>query len=327
MEYSIQALSRLSGVTTRTLRWYDEIGLLKPSRVAESGYRYYGPAEVDRLQDILYYRALGVELARIKRCLDDPSFDRLAALRSHLTALEAERARLEGLIRSVRQTIGAEERKEIMDDKQKFEAFKQRVVDWHQETYGAEARGRYGDAGVDEAQTAVLNLTPEQYQEWTRLGGELQTALERAVASGASPEGEDGRAAAALHRRWLTLTGNQYDPAKHRGLAELYVSDPRFTAYYDRAVPGSALFQLVQAVLELVGHILQCLVAFSPDLVGIAVHILRLELVQMLQHKLDPFQAGEKLSAVHAVQLWLSGKGWKIKRVPHPGASFRLYEV
>ena len=53
MEYSIQALSRLSGVTTRTLRWYDEIGLLKPSRVAESGYRYYGPAEVDRLQDIL----------------------------------------------------------------------------------------------------------------------------------------------------------------------------------------------------------------------------------------------------------------------------------
>ena len=81
MEYSIQALSRLSGVTTRTLRWYDEIGLLKPSRVAESGYRYYGPAEVDRLQDILYYRALGVELARIKRCLDDPSFDRLAALR------------------------------------------------------------------------------------------------------------------------------------------------------------------------------------------------------------------------------------------------------
>ena len=66
MEYSIQELSRLSGVTTRTLRWYDQIGLLKPSRVAESGYRYYGRAEVDRLQDILYYRALGVELARIK---------------------------------------------------------------------------------------------------------------------------------------------------------------------------------------------------------------------------------------------------------------------
>ena len=82
MEYSIRELSRLSGVTTRALRWYDQIGLLKPGRVAESGYRYYGRAEVDRLQDILYYRALGVELAQIKACLDDPSFDRLAALQN-----------------------------------------------------------------------------------------------------------------------------------------------------------------------------------------------------------------------------------------------------
>ena len=63
MEYSIQVLARLSGTTTRTLRWYDQIGLLKPSRTAESGHRYYGPAEVDRLQDILYYRALGVGLS------------------------------------------------------------------------------------------------------------------------------------------------------------------------------------------------------------------------------------------------------------------------
>ena len=87
MEYSIQALAHLAGVTTRTLRWYDQIGLLKPSRVADNGYRYYGPAEVDRLQDILYYRALGVALAQIRTCLDEPSFDRLAVLRSHLTAL------------------------------------------------------------------------------------------------------------------------------------------------------------------------------------------------------------------------------------------------
>ena len=121
MEYSIQALARLAGVTTRTLRWYDQIGLLKPSRVADNGYRYYGPAEVDRLQDILYYRALGVALAQIRTCLDEPSFDRLAVLRSHLTALQGERARLEQLIRSVEATIGAMERKETMEDSKKFE--------------------------------------------------------------------------------------------------------------------------------------------------------------------------------------------------------------
>ena len=72
MEYSIQALARLAGVTTRTLRWYDQIGLLKPSRVADNGYRYYGPAEVDRLQDILYYRALGVARPRSEPAWTSP---------------------------------------------------------------------------------------------------------------------------------------------------------------------------------------------------------------------------------------------------------------
>lgn len=242
MEYSIQELSRLSGVTTRTLRWYDQIGLLKPSRVAESGYRYYGRAEVDRLQDILYYRALGVELARIKECLDDPSFDRLAALRNHLTALEAEQERLEQLIRSVKDTIGAEERNEIMSDEQKFEAFKQRAIAHNEKVYGAETRAKYGDREVDEANAAVMNLSRKQYQEWTDLGRGIQERLEVAVQAGLSPESEAGKELCALHRQWLTITGNQYDPARHRGIVELYVADERFTAYYDKQVPGCARF-------------------------------------------------------------------------------------
>ena len=242
MEYSIQELSRLSGVTTRTLRWYDQIGLLKPSRVAESGYRYYGGAEVNRLQDILYYRALGVELAQIKECLDDPAFDRLAALRNHLAALEAERERLEQLIRSVKDTIRAEERNEIMSDEQKFEAFKQRAVAHNEEVYGAEIRAKYGDQEADEANAAVMNLTQEQYQEWTELGREIQERLEAAVQAGLSPESETGKELCTLHRQWLTLTGNRYDPAKHQGIAELYVMDERFTAYYDKHVPGCARF-------------------------------------------------------------------------------------
>ncbi len=242
MEYSIQELSRLSGVTTRTLRWYDQIGLLKPSRVAESGYRYYGGAEVDRLQDILYYRALGVELARIKECLDDPSFDRLAALRNHLAALEAEREHLEQLIRSVRDTIGAEERKEFMSDEQKFEAFKERTVAHNEASYGAEIRAKYGDKEVDEANAAVMNLTQAQYQEWTDLGREIQERLEAAVQAGLSPESEAGKEITTLHRRWLTITGNRYDPARHRGIAELYVMDERFTAYYDKHLSGCARF-------------------------------------------------------------------------------------
>lgn len=242
MEYTIRELADLSGVTTRTLRWYDQIGLLRPARVAETGYRYYGPAEVDRLRDILYYRALGVELARIRECLDDPSFDRLTALRGHLDALRARQSQLDRLIRSVQEAIRCEERSEIMSDQEKFEAFKAQTMARYEGAYGDEARQKYGDESVEQAKTTLLNLTREQYGEWTRLGEEIRRRLEAAVRGGLPPSGEEGREITALHRRWLTLTGTVYDAAKHRGIAQLYAADERFTAYYDGAVPGCARF-------------------------------------------------------------------------------------
>ena len=249
MEYTIQALSRLSGVTTRALRWYDKIGLLKPSGRTEGGYRRYGPAEVDRLQDILYYRALGVELAQVKRILDDPSYNRLAVLRSHLAALEAERERVQGLINSVKETILTQERDEIMIDEKKFEAFKRGALEEYRKTYEAESREQYGDVEVDAMLTRLQGVTQEQYAEWESLGREILEKLSAAVTAGTDPAGEVGKELAALHQRWLTVTGNQYDVQRHRGLAELYVQDERFTAYYDREVPGCARF-LRDAVLH-----------------------------------------------------------------------------
>lgn len=248
MEYTIQQLSRLSGVTTRALRWYDKIGLLTPSGRTEGGYRRYGRLEVDRLQDILYYRALGVELARVKELLDDPSYDRLAVLRSHLSALEGERERIQGLIDSVKETIRTQERDEIMSDEKKFEAFKRRAVEENEKRYGAEIREKYGDAEVDASNARVMGMTQKQYQEWDRLGREIQEKLSAAVAAGADPAGEEGQAVADLHRRWLTITGSKYDVQRHRGIVELYVQDERFTAYYDKERPGCARF-LRDAVL------------------------------------------------------------------------------
>ena len=87
-----------------------------------------------------------------------------------------------------------------------------------------------------------MNLTQAQYQEWTELGREIQDRLEAAVQAGLSPKGEEGKEITALHRRWLTITGNRYDPARHRGIAELYVMDERFTAYDDKQVPSCARF-------------------------------------------------------------------------------------
>ena len=129
-----------------------------------------------------------------------------------------------------------------MSDEQKFEALKQQILTRHESVYGKEAREKYGDEKVDAAQSAVRNMTWEQYREWTELGQEIQARLESAVQADLSPESEAGQEVAALHRRWLTVTGNPYEPAKHRWIAELYVEDPRFTAYYDKTVPGCARF-------------------------------------------------------------------------------------
>ena len=95
---------------------------------------------------------------------------------------------------------------------------------------------------MDAANAAVQRLTLEQYREWTDLGREIQRRLEAAVQAGLAPDGEEGREIAALHRRWLTVCGNAYDPRRHKGLADLYTADARFLAYYDCEVPGCARF-------------------------------------------------------------------------------------
>lgn len=242
MEYTVKLLADLAGITPRTLRWYDKMGLLKPARVTEAGYRIYGPREVDRLQDILFYRELGLELSAIRRILDAPSFNRQSALQSHLAELESRKNHLEDLILTVRKTIDDIQGGTKMSDREKFEAFKRRVVAANEEQYGGEIRKKYGDEAVDRANANILALTEAEYQQWKDLGEEIVTALTRAVESGENPAGAEGQRIAALHRRWLSYSWEAYTPQAHAGLGQLYTADERFTAYYDKAVPGCAAF-------------------------------------------------------------------------------------
>ena len=99
-----------------------------------------------------------------------------------------------------------------------------------------------------------MGLTQEQYRQWESLGQEIRSKLRQAVEMGDAPSGEKGEELAALHRRWLTISGNQYDVDRHKGLAELYVADERFTAYYDRETDGCAQF-LRDAILHWAGKL------------------------------------------------------------------------
>ena len=165
MEYTVQKLASMAGISSRTLRYYDEIGLLKPMRISSSGYRIYGPAEVDRLQQILFYRTLGVRLESIKDILDAPSIDALTALKEHRQKLLEKRQQLDLLIANVEKTIAAIEGRCSMSDTEKFRGFKQRLIEENEQKYGEEIRP-YGDEAVNQSYEKFKNMTDDQYREY-----------------------------------------------------------------------------------------------------------------------------------------------------------------
>lgn len=242
MEYTVKGLAELSGVTPRALRWYDRLGLLKPGRTTEAGYRLYSPAEVDRLQQILFYRELGLPLVEIKDILDAPDFDRQGALQSHLRILRQRKEQLDLLIRTVEHTLLKEKGEIVMSDKEKFEGLKRELTEKNDRLYGREAREQYGAESVDSAQRNLMGLSPEGFQGWQELDQRLRKGLCDAVRGGKDPAGAEGEMLARLHREWLTILMPDCDDARQRGIAELYVMDERFTAYYDGETSGCAQF-------------------------------------------------------------------------------------
>ncbi|MCM3764858.1 MerR family transcriptional regulator [Neobacillus niacini] len=252
MDYTVQKLASLAGVSTRTLRYYDEVGILKPARINSSGYRIYGQQEVDRLQQILFYRELGLSLDHIKAIVTDPNFDGNKALKEHRQQLIEKRKQLDRLIANVEKTIAASEGRINMSNKEKFEGFKKRLIEDNEKKYGKEVREKYGDEKVDQSNAKLMNMTQEQYEEVTALAEQVTQTLAEAFKTG-NPAGELAQKAADLHRKWLTYYWKEYSKEAHAGLAQMYVDDERFTAYYDKEQPGTAEF-LRDAILIYTGQ-------------------------------------------------------------------------
>lgn len=251
MEYTVQKLARLAGVSTRTLRYYDEIGLLEPARKNSSGYRIYGSKEVDKLQQVLFYRELGLDLDSIQKIVANPSFDGPAALRMHREKLLDRRRQLDLLITNVESTISAAEGKSTMADNEKFKGFKQKLVDDNEQQYGKEVRRKYGDDTVDKSNAKILYMSEEKYEEFRRLEQEVLDTLAEACKT-EDPSSELAQKAADLHKDWLSFTWPTYSKEAHAGLAQMYVDDERFAAYYDKACTSGAKF-LHDAILVYTG--------------------------------------------------------------------------
>ena len=236
MEYTVQKLAQMAGVSTRTLRYYDEIDILKPARINSSGYRIYGQAEVDRLQQILFYRELGVSLESIKETVTAPFFNGAQALREHREKLLEKREQLDVLISNVEKTIALTEGRIKMMDKEKFKGFKQKLVNDNEAKYGKEVRAKYGDETVNKSNQKVKGMSQEQFDEVAKLATEVIETLHAAFKT-SDPAGELAQKAADLHRQWLCYYWDGYTKEAHAGLAQMYVDDPRFTEHYDEKQP------------------------------------------------------------------------------------------
>lgn len=240
-EYTVQKLAELAGISTRTLRYYDEFGILKPGRINSSGYRIYGRAEVDLLQQILFYRELGLSLERIKAIMNEPSFDGAKALREHHDKLLEKRHQLDLLIANVEQTLAHQEGRMTMSDAKKFEGFKQKLVDDNEKKYGQEIREKYGDDTINQSNQKLKEMTEEQYATIQQLEEEMFETLLQAMEHG-DPASVLAQKSADLHREWLSFYWNSYSKEAHAGVAQMYVDDDRFTEYYDKRRPGLAAF-------------------------------------------------------------------------------------
>lgn len=241
MEYTVQMLAKLAGVTSRTLRYYDEIGILKPARINSSGYRIYSQAEVGQLQQILFYRELDVDLETIKNIIFSPAFDDKKALEEHREKLLTKRKQLDVLLANVEKTLAVREGRMTMSDREKFEGFKQQLIDENEKKYGKEIREKYGDEQVDRSNEKIKGMSEEKYREAEKLGEQVLDVLNKAFIIG-DPAGELAQQAADLHRQWLCYFWEQYTKEAHAGLAQLYVDDERFTAHYEKTHKGAATF-------------------------------------------------------------------------------------
>lgn len=231
MRYSVSQAARLAGVSVRTLRWYDEIGLLKPSEVTPAGYRLYGDEAMAALQQILFYRELGVPLEQIGRILSAPDHHRTEALKKHRTLLLMKRRRLDDMLRLVDETIGGN----IMYD----ERPKPTQADWEavKNQYAQEAADRWGN-------TEAFLESREKHKDYTpEKEAQIRTEMEEIFAAFGACADPAGAEAQALVRRWQEYITKYHYHCTDGILAclgQMYAGDPRFQASLDQYGPGTA---------------------------------------------------------------------------------------
>lgn len=248
MEWSIQEIARLAGTTSRTLRHYDMIGLLPPSRVGGNGYRYYDAAALLRLQRILLLRELGVGLRAIAEALKGDR-DHVRALTLHLEGLRRERKSLDDRIVSVETTIAKLQKGETLMPEEMLNGF-------DHTKYRDEVVERWGEDVYENGDRWWRGMSKKERATWIARSRSLTEDWIRAATSGIDPTGDEAQALARRHAEWLAAIPStpreRAGPSRgyFTGLAEMYVADERFARNYGGADGAAFVRNAMKAYAE-----------------------------------------------------------------------------
>jgi DNA-binding transcriptional MerR regulator len=245
-EYSIQKLAQLAGVSVRTLHHYDHIGLLTPATRTEKGYRLYGPSQLLRLQQILFYRELDLTLQQIGTMLDEEGFDTLQALKNHKLALQHRGNRIQVLLTTIDKTIKKlQGEDDMLTDAELYEGFPKEAQGYRQE-----AIEKYGEKAVLDSENSLKKMGKEGFQQLLQEAGATVQNLVGLMDK--DPADAEVQAQIARHYQYIVqIWGRQPDdpalPEAYHGLAQLYLDDERFTA--QNGVPNATFAQFMSKAM------------------------------------------------------------------------------
>ncbi len=245
--YKISDLAKISGVSTRTLRFYDEIEILKPSKVDENKYRFYSEYDLDKLQQILFYKNLGFSLNEITQIVNSKDFNIESSLIVTLEKYKAQRKQIDSIISNIEKSLKSVQGGSKMNAKEKFksiqefEKFKSNMLEENEQKYGTEINNKYDKEKVAYSKNKVKNMTKEEYAFIENLGIEIIKLLEENVSCGSFND-VVAKEVYEKHKEWLCFYWGKYSTEAHRGVCDMYLADERFKNYYDKNVGGCAEF-------------------------------------------------------------------------------------
>jgi DNA-binding transcriptional MerR regulator len=241
INYAVKQLAKLAGVSVRTLHVYDRIGLLKPSIRTASRYRFYGEKELLRLQQILFYKELDFPLKEIGQILDNAGFDLIKALEGHKVALKAKKERLDTLLNTINKTVNHLKNKTMQNFEELYEGMPREQA----LAYRKEAVDKWGEETVARSEKALLELPKLDIESLK--ADQKDIAHQLSLLANEKPDSiavqeQIARHYANIRSFWGVSDPTDLKASQYKGLAELYVSDERYTTVDDKPNHAFAKF-------------------------------------------------------------------------------------